>query len=382
MNKFFNLIAAASILAISCGKPEQQGQQQRAVPVKTVKTTKSPTVFFDKYPGTVVALQKVDINSEVSGYLRDISFSEGSIVKKGQKLYTIDQSKYLSARNQAKANFMSAQATMQQAQKDADRYEALGEQDAIAKQQVDRSLTDLENAKQQVAAAKAALETAQTNLNYSTIEAPFTGMIGISQVRLGAFVSAGQTLLNTISSYDPMGVDFEINETEIRRYLDLEKSETILKDSVIFLTLPDNSKYKYPGKVSIIDRGVNSQTGTTTIRISFANPDQVLRDGMSAVVHVKNQSSGNNIIIPHKAVVEQMGEYFVYTVEEGKAKQIKIQTGKTIGSDIVINDGLKEGQEIIVEGIQSLRQGMPVQTGNAQQAGKAPSQKPAKETAK
>ncbi|UII22284.1 efflux RND transporter periplasmic adaptor subunit [Fulvivirga ligni] len=377
MNKYFNLIAVASVLAFSCSKSDQQQGQRapQAVSVKTTKVSKSPTVYYDKYPATVIALQKVELRSEVSGYIRKISFEEGTEVAKGKQLYTIDQSKYLAARNQASANLNSAKASLKQAQADADRYTTLGEQDAIAKQQVDVAKTTLETAKQQVAAAEAALQRAQTDLNYSTIEAPFSGVIGISQVRLGAYVAPGQTLLNTISSYDPMGVDFEINETEISRYTQLKSSKTVLEDSAIFITLPDQSKYSYPGKVAIVDRGVNSQTGTLKVRLSFENPDQQLRDGMSVVVNVKNNNSGHNVIIPHKAVLEQMGEFFVFEVQDGKAKQLKVETGKAIGNQIIIKDGLKEGQTIIVEGIQSLRDGMPVQTGQGQQP--APAQKKA-----
>jgi len=370
MNKVINvLMAGVSVLVISCGSPEQAQQQgPQAATVTTAKVSERPTVYYEKYPATVVALQKVDLRSEVSGYVRKISFEEGEEVSKGKQLYTIDQSKYLAARNQAAAHLEVAKANLKQAQADADRYIALGEKDAIAQQQVDVAKTNLENARQQVTAAKADLERAQTDLNYSTIEAPFDGIIGISNVRPGAYVVAGQTLLNTISSNDPIGVDFEINETEIGRFVSLKREQSVVEDSLIYLTLPNHKQYKHYGKVTVIDRGVNSQTGTIKVRLSFANPDEELLDGMSVIVHVRNENSGRNMIIPHKAVLEQMGEFFVYTVEDGKAKQLKIETGRQIGGEIIVHSGLEEGQEIIVEGIQKLRNGMPVQTGAPQKS--------------
>lgn len=373
MNRLFYLLAITitSAVVISCGK-SNSGQQQpgaQAIPVSTTKATKSPTVYFDKYPGTVNALQKTEIRSEVNGYVRNISFEEGTEVKKGKILYTIDQSKYLAARNQAEAQLKVAEANLAQAQQDADRYQKLDEKNAIAKQQVDMANTTLETAKQQVAAAKADLVRAQTDLNYSSINAPFDGIIGISNVRMGAYVVAGQTLLNVISSDNPMGVDFEINETEISRFLQLKNSKTILEDSSIYLIMPDHSRYPYPGKIAVVDRGINAQTGTIKIRLSFENPDDLLRDGMSVSVHVKNAHSGHNLIIPYKAVTEQLGEYFVFVVQDGKAQQIRVQTGRVLGDQVVVHEGLEEGQEIIIDGIQRLRSGMPVQVAQGQ-AGK------------
>lgn len=369
MNKAIYLLAITSIMFASCSKPsEQQAQAPQAVSVTTTEVGRAATVYYDKYPGTVIALQKVDLRSEVSGYIRQISFDEGEEVRKGEKLYTIDQSKYSAVRNQAEAAVNVAQANLNQAKRDAERYIALGEKDAIAKQQVDIAKTNLENARQQLAAARADLERAQTDLTYSTIVAPFDGVIGISNVRLGTYVVAGQTLINTISSFDPMGVDFEINETEISRFTALKKDKNVINDSSIFLTLPDQSKYEHPGKIAIIDRGINSQTGTIKVRLTFANPDDKLRDGMSVRVHVKNRNSGHNIIIPHKAITEQMGEFFVYVVIDGKAEQVKIETGQELGDQIVVRKGLEEGQTIVVEGIQRLRNGMPVQSASSNQS--------------
>src|SRR5690606_34406674 len=161
--------------------------------------------------------------------------------------------------------------------------------------------------------AQAALTTAQTNLNRSVIKAPFAGVVGISQVRQGALVSAGSTLLNTISSLNPMLVEFSINEKDINYFIELQKSSE-KSDSLISIRLPDGSVYPHFGRVETIDRAIDPQTGTLRIRARFENPDGKLRAGMNASVQVLNQVETPQLLIPYKAIQEQLGETIVYVV--------------------------------------------------------------------
>src|SRR5690606_34128928 len=189
-------ILTGSILLAACGGSEQQAQQTAPPPtaVSTYTVEKENVTTTDEYPGVVVALNEVELRAEVGGYITAIYVKDGQKVTKGQRLYEIDRTNYQAAYNSAKANLEVALANKAKAEKDAQRYTALAEKEAIAKQRVDYALTDLANASSQVAAAQANLATAQANLNRSVITSPLTGTIGISQVKLGALVSPGSTL--------------------------------------------------------------------------------------------------------------------------------------------------------------------------------------------
>ncbi len=216
------LLLVFYIIVIACKKKEPaRCCRTQAIPVNVTEVREESVSYYSNYPGTVVALSEVELRSEVSGFITGIYFKEGSFVKKGQKLYEIDRSKYIASYNQAKANVDIATANEEKARRNADRYTKLSEQDAIAKQRLDDAMTDLQNAGLELVSAKAGLAKAQTDLNYSLITAPFDGTIGISQVKMGSLVSPGQTLLNTISTDDPMGADFVINERELGKFQEL-----------------------------------------------------------------------------------------------------------------------------------------------------------------
>ncbi|GAB3324876.1 efflux RND transporter periplasmic adaptor subunit [Larkinella ripae] len=316
-------------------------------------------VYYDEYPATVTPLNLVEIYPQITGYITGIFFTEGQMVSRGQKLYEIDKQQYQANYDEAVANVSVAQANLNRAQKDADRYETLAKQDAIARQVVDNAEATLESAKMQVAAAKANVVRVSTNLNYSTIKASITGTIGISQVKLGAAVSPGQTLLNTISSDDPIAVDIAVDETDITRFVRLQNRK--VTDSTFVFVLPDGTSYKASGKIGIIDRAVDPQTGTLKVRLFFANRQKMLKAGMNGNIRVLNNESGQRLLIPYKAVTEQMSEYFVYVVgDSSKVSQRKISLGNRIGANIVVKEGLREGDKIVTEGIQKLREGAVV----------------------
>src|SRR5690606_40339663 len=255
--------------------------QPQATPVTIEVVTEEIVAGMDAYPGSVVPLNETDLRAEVSGYITAIFVADGASVSKGQKLYEIDRTRYEAAAQQAKAALAIAEANFDRIKRDVGRYRKLAEQDAIARQTLDYAETDLNNAEAQVASAKAALVTATTNLNRSTIVAPFSGTLGISQVRAGALVTAGSTLLNTISSTSPIAVDFAVNQRNIQQFVDLQKQGNVEKDSVITLTFAGGTIYPQPGKITVIDRAVDANTGTITVRATFANPDGLLRAGMN-----------------------------------------------------------------------------------------------------
>jgi membrane fusion protein (multidrug efflux system) len=360
ISRFLTALLLISILLNACKKKDSGDPAGTGIPVNVAEVSEEMVSFYSNYPGSIVAMSEVELRSEVSGFITGIYFKEGSTVKKGQKLYEIDRSKYIATYKQAKANVDIAIANEEKARRNADRYTKLSEQDAIAKQRLDDAMTDLQNAGLELVSAKAGLARAQTDLNYSLITAPFDGTIGISQVKMGSLVSPGQTLLNTISTDNPMGADFVINERELANFQELARVNRPQNDSTFRISLPDKSLYSEKGSIQVIDRAIDPQTGTIRIRLVFPNLDQKLRAGMSCIIHVLNFSDHEQLVIPSKALLEQMSEYFVFVVDSQKVKQTKVSLGAQFTDRVVITSGLQKGQQIVTDGIQKLRNGAVV----------------------
>jgi len=374
------------ICLILCACEKKQAPPTPEVPVNLVTLKAKHVLYYDNYPSTTQALSQVNLLPQVTGAITGISFTEGSHVKKGQKLYEIDERIYQNNYDQAVANLRVEQGNLVQAQQDADRYEYLNKYNAVAKQLYDHAIITLENAKNTVKASEQAVKTAKTNLAYAVVNAPFDGTIGFSLVKLGDVVNPGTTVLNTISTDNPMAVDFIINEKQLPFFEKLDHNKDHQVDSLFTILMPDNSLYPYTGKIAVIDRAVDSQTGSIRIRLVFENPNLYLRVGMSCVVRVHNQDIGPQLVVPGKAVIEQMGEYFVYIAKDtvinvspdslkknpkavaGKPKlvavQKKVQVGQTIGANVIIKKGVEAGNKIIVDGLQSLHDGSMITTAN------------------
>ncbi len=370
MRSVYPALLSSCLLLAACSQKQTPPVAAIAVNLFTAKTQK--VFYFDKYPATTVALSQVDLRPQVQGYITGISFTEGDHVRKGQALYEIDRQLYQEGYDQAKANLDVAEGNLKQAQQDADRYAYLNANDAVAKQVYDHAVISLENGKKMVAAAQQTLKMAATNFNYSIISAPFDGTIGFSQVKLGNMVTVGQTVLNTISTDDPMAVDFLISEKQLAHFEEIKNSKQPAIDSLFTISLPNDSIYPYTGKISVIDRAVDPQTGTIRVRVVFPNPGYFLRPGVSCVMRVHNQETGPRLLVPSKAVVELMGEYFVYLVRDTVAAnpgdsththpvkmalQKKVQLGQTIAPNVIIKKGIRANDQIVMDGVQSLHTG-------------------------
>ena len=350
------------LLITACGGKQQQQQGPPpavAVTVEEVKSTKA--AYFDEYPGTVVALNQTELRAQVTGYVTGIYFKDGQKVTKGQRLYSIDQQLYNANYQQSIANLQVQETNLVKAQKDADRYHELDKKDAIAKQQVDYADAALEAAKKQVEAAKANVNAVKSSVNFATIVAPFTGTIGISQVRSGTSVVQGITVLNTISTDNPIAVDFAVDQKEVYRFSQLQQAQKP-KDSTFSIAFGTDI-YPFSGSIYLIDRAVDPQTGSIKTRLVFPNDKNVLKAGMSTTVRVLNNATEESVVIPYKAVSEQLGEYIAYVVgDSNKVSQRKLLLGKQIGVNIIVKDGLKEGETIVVQGVQNLREGAVIST--------------------
>lgn len=371
--KSFNFFSAIALLLLlsACSAKQQQQQQgpPPPVPVTTDTVKTSAAIYYDEYPGTVTALNQTEIRAQVTGYVTGIYFKDGDKVKKGQRLYSIDAQLYDANYQQAQANLAVQESNLLKAQKDADRYHELDKNDAIAKQQVDYADAALEAAKKQVSAARANVNAIKSNVNFATIYAPFSGTIGISMVRNGTSVVAGQTVLNTISTDNPIGVDFVVDQRELYRYLQLQQQKQKKDDSTFSIAF-GNDIYPFHGSIYLIDRAVDPQTGTIKTRLVFPNDKNILKPGMTTSVRVLNNSGQKVVTIPYKAITEQLGEFFVYVVgDSSKVSQRKLSLGKQIGRNIIVKDGVKEGDIIVVQGVQNLREGAVVTTKPPQPQG-------------
>ncbi|UAY50631.1 efflux RND transporter periplasmic adaptor subunit [Ferruginibacter albus] len=366
IQSFFKSLIVISVTATitSCGGHSSTAPTAPPpTPVNVRVVAKGAAVYFDTYPATIVALNQVDLKAQVTGYITGIYFSDGQHVTKGQKLYDIDRLQYQATYDNAVGNLNVVKSNLDKAQQDANRYNDLLKQDAIAKQVVDHALADLQSAKMQVSAASATVSRAAADLKYATIYAPFDGTIGISQVKSGALVTANQTLLNTVSTDNPMAVDIAIDQKEIPRFVALQHAATA-KDSTLTIQFSDNTVYSEPGTISFIDRAVDPTTGTIKVRLSFPNKDGLLRSGMNCNIAVKNNNAQESFVLaPYKAVVEQLGEYFVFVVDHNKALQRKVTLGARINDNIVVKAGLQEGDSLVIEGVQKLRDSSAVQIG-------------------
>ena len=348
---------------VACGADNSKTQQAPPPPpaVTVYAVHSGNATFFDQYPANITALNQVDIRAQVNGAITGIYFQDGQQVVKGQKLYSIDEQLYNANYQQAIANLNVAKANLAKAQQDADRYNDLAKNDAIAKQVLDHANADLQASKMQLEAAKATVNSVQTNVRFATIYAPFNGTIGISQVKLGTAVTAGGMILNTVSTDDPITVDFAINEKDIIKFTQLQKKGFAEKDSIFTIKLPDGTIYPELGKIYFMDRAVDPQTATLKVRLTFSNENHLLKPGMSCNVRIKNNGDTKQLLVPMKALMEQMGEYFVFVIgDSSKVTQKRIATGAIINDKIVVKDGLSEGDKIVFDGIQRMKDGIKV----------------------
>lgn len=360
--RWIGLIVFITGLSSCGGKQTAQQQAPPPVAVSVYRVTAGNATYYDMYPATVTPLNQVDIKPQISGNIIHIFFKDGQRVRKGQPLYEIDQQMYKAAYDQAVANLNVSKANLAKAQQDADRYEELAQKDAIARQTLDHAVADLESAKRQVDAAQANVVDVQTNLKYSLIPAPFDGTIGISQVKIGTAVYP-QTLLNSISSDDPMAVDIAIDQAEIPRFTNYLEKGTHAGDSLFTVLLTDGSVYPEPGRLYLLDRAVDPQTGTIKARLVFPNGRGLLKPGMTTNVRVRHDAGDSTLMIPYKAVVEQLGEYFAFVADDNKAIQHKIALGARINDKVIVRTGLQQGDSVITEGVQKLRDSVAIQVG-------------------
>ncbi len=361
------IIFMIALLGTACGggKKKQQaammGKMKATVMVQEVVAA-SYTVST-QFPGTLVAHDVVAIRSDVTGFLSGIRVKDGSMVKKGQPLYDIDKSRYVAAYGQTTASQQQAEADLAQKQRDYERYKTLLEHDAISRQTVDQAYTAVLTAKANVAAAKAAVAKAGTDVNHSVIRAPANGSIGIVLIKVGDIVNAGQTQINTLVNEHPIFADFDVPQASIPQFLRIQKGQG---DEKFFLKFTSGETYGEQGKIQTINNIVDPQTGTIRVRLVFQNRDGLLKSGMSCVVVMQYTTPGTQVAIPTKAIIQNLSETSVMTLtKDNVVKPAPIKPGPVTDTMIIVEEGLNAGDRVITEGQQKVRPGDTVNVAGA-----------------
>ncbi|WP_226636963.1 efflux RND transporter periplasmic adaptor subunit [Novosphingobium profundi] len=311
-----------------------------------------------------VAYETSEVRPQVTGVIKKIYFTQGSTVRAGQPLYQIDPSLYRAAVHEAEANLASAKATAESAKARAARLKPLAEMEAVARQDYTDAKADAGVAQAAIAQASAALETARVNLRFSTVPAPISGTIGRNLVTVGALVSDSQAdPMAVIQRTDPMYVDMQQSASELvalRRQLSQGGAEP--GSTEVHLQLDDGTDYGLPGRVQFSEVTVNQDTGTVTLRAQFPNPEGLLLPGMFATAIFDQARNPGAFLVPQGAVQRDFDGtgYVMLAGPDGKAVRRNLDAGRTYKEFFVVTKGLKKGDRIIVQGLNGLRQGMPV----------------------
>jgi membrane fusion protein, multidrug efflux system len=355
-------LAGLALLCAACSKAPPPAPPP--VEVATVTVRPQPTTFPEDFVAETEAINAVEIRPRVGGMLVQRVPIEGERVKAGQLLFVIDREPYIAALAQAKAGLAQSESAVVQSQRDLERAESLSKLDAVSQQELDAAVAKNKANLASIEAGKAAVRAAELNLGYTTITSPIDGVMGRAQLRQGGMVTANSTLLTTIYDTERMYVNFSISEQRLltfQRELGRAPSQDSTKPPPFRLYLADGSLYPQIPKLNFIDPAVDTRTGTLPMRLEVENPQHLLHAGQFARVQVSQQQDPNAIVLPQRAILDQQGQNYVWIVgAEGKAQQREVHMGLRVGGDWQVQQGLKAGDVVIVDGVQRLKPGTAV----------------------
>ncbi len=363
-NDLTYFVIVLTFVLVSCqGKKEHKAVLPLEVPVASV--IQQDVALESKYPGQTFGEADIEITARVEGLVQGLNFIQGSEVKMGQILYTIDPLPYLNKVDQANAKVTEANTMMVKAKADLDRIEPLASMGAVSQRELVGAKAQYEASVASLQAAEAAMRNSKIELGYCKITAPISGIIGISKVLTGDYVSKGPfNSINTISQTKNIHVRFTISEQEylrLRRELTSENSSLRGTGKNIGMILSDGSLYPQTGQFSFTDRQIDPATGAMTLEASFSNPDKLLRPGQYVKVFFVSEFRKNALLIPQRAVAEMQGIFQVYVVNDSSKTVLKfVKPGPIYKDAYIIEEGLSVSQKVIVGGTQLLRPGMRV----------------------
>ena len=401
------LVSTSLLVSAGCSSKTVGATAPQALEVEVAEVQQRDVPIYREWIGNLDGLVNADIKAEVSGYLIEQAYQEGSFVSKGQLLFQIDPRPFQATLDQAQGQLAQSEGQLEQAraqivqaqaqvsvaeanqrrtQLDVDRYIPLAQQQAITQQDLDNATQNnlaakaqlqaaraqVETARAQVTAsnaavqaAKAAVETAKINLGFTRVTSPIEGIPGIAQLQVGALVSPASGTITTVSTVDPIKAYFTASEQEFldytRRFPTAEKRQANNRLLELDLILADGTTYPHKGKFSFADRQVDVRTGAIRLAGLFPNPGNSLRPGQYGRVRTAIRIQPGALLVPQRAVTELQGDYQVAVVDADKKISIHpVKLGETFGNQWIVDDGLKPGEQVVVEGLQKVRQGMPV----------------------
>jgi membrane fusion protein, multidrug efflux system len=357
-----------ALLCLIAAAPRVSAQQPTSIPVGTAPAELRPITRATEFVGRVEAVERVEIRARVTGFLQEVLFKEGDIVKAGDVLYRIEPDTFQAAVQQAQGALYETQGKFANATAQRARTQELTKTDAASKALLDVRIAEEKSAQGDVVIADANLKTANVNLGYTDITAPITGEVGRTKLTKGNVVGPDSGPLTVIVSRDPMYVTFPVSQREFLhvqqnadRRVGAERGQTY----AVRISFSDGSTYDQTGRINFVDVMVDRATDTVLVRATLPNPNGRLIDGQLVRVAVESDKPEEKVLIPQTAlIVDQQGTY-VFVVADGKATVQRVKLGGISGPYAIVDDGLKGGEQVVVQGMESIRPGTPVMASPA-----------------
>jgi membrane fusion protein (multidrug efflux system) len=372
------LATALTLVTSGCKKAAPAALPPPIVQVMEVTATNLP--LSAEFIGQLDSPQNVEVRARVEAFVEEVLFTEGTNVKAGDPLFTLDKKPFQQRLAAAKGMLAEAEAALNKYRADTNRLAPLADKKAIPLQDLDNAVASVAVGEANRLSALARVESATIDLGYCDVKAPLAGLIGAKQVSVGSFVGKGEpTLLATISQLDPIWFYGNLGEAQyLRAQSEINRRGKNLDDLPVTLILATGSEHPAKGKIVFLDRAVDVKTGTLRMRAAFPNSEKLLRPGMFGRIKVDVGVRPDSILVPERAVVELQGKNFVWVIgPDNKATQRPVKAGNPVEGGVLILEGLKVSERIVVEGLQKVREGAPVQPMTAAQLAQAAAQAPA-----
>ncbi len=350
----------SSLVLLTFIEAPARGQQAApsTIAVGTVAAELKPIERSGTLVGRVEAVQRVDVRARVTGYLDEVLFKEGELVKEGAPLYRIEKGLFEAAVSSAEAALERSKASKVLTEIQLKRAQELLDKSSGTAVARDQALAADQQADAQILGDQANLATAQINVGYTDIKSPIAGKIGKTNITKGNVVDPNSGVLTTIVSQDPMYVSFPVSQ---REYLTAREQNADVGKTRVRIRFSDGTTYDQVGEINFVDVSVNRSTDTILVRATLPNPDGKLIDGQLVQVILESGKPEEKVLVPQAALIADQAGTYVFVVEEGKAAIKRIKVGAEVGADVVVDQGLKGGEQVIVQGLQAVRPGAPVQ---------------------
>jgi membrane fusion protein, multidrug efflux system len=358
------LVTCCSLLLFACGEQEKPPPPPPPE-VSVIETMAADVPLFLEFVGETSGAKDITIRARVEGFLEGLHFKEGSVVKKGDLLYTLESQPFEEKVASRMSNVAEVKTNLAKNKGDLDRYKPLAKINAVSKSDLDAAQAAYDASLSSLEAARANLRAAKIELSYTKIHSPIDGIIGKTQAKVGDFVGKDPSpvILNTVSQVDTILVTFHITETQYLAFTRYKaKNDPVEQandgDEKFSLILVDGSRYDHKGRLDFVDREVDTTTGAMLVQASFPNPEELLRPGQFTKVRIRVQVVEDAIMIPQRCVMEIQGLHSVFVVDSNNTIQTRdIQVGNKVGSSWMITEGLKPGEKVVYEGLQKVKDG-------------------------